>query len=555
MKFLTSKKLQKKKYDVVVIGGGIAGLFVALELPTNMKVALLTKESVEVSNSVLAQGGIAVSFGENDSPASHFEDTINAGAGLCNEQAVGTLVNEAQEVILSMCEKYHVEFDRDENGKIILSREAAHACPRIIHSKDKTGHDVCQTLLKNVNQRDNIDIYENTVAIELINSESHCVGVEAIQRDCILSCGDRAVINDEVFIGKDIIDDVAQTGRVIVFRANAIVCATGGYGQLFKYTSNPNVTTGDGIAMAHRVGAELENIEFVQFHPTALMGKKEECRFLISEALRGAGAVLRNVKGERFMPKYHEDAELAARDIVARAINAEMKSTSGECVYLDITQYDAGYLQERFPTIYKECMRNGIDISKDYIPVAPIAHFCMGGIKVDLDGCSSIKGLYACGEAACTGVHGANRLASNSLLEGLVFGRRVARKIAEGMDEYDVDNCNKCNEYVVTSREETTGVGLSVDECNKLRSILKALMMQKVGIVRDGEGMEEALQEINVYKEDFEDRMLKDKDGEIVFESLKQVEVYNMLELAVLVIEAAIDRKENRGGHYRSDCV
>lgn len=557
MKFYTNREVQKKEYDVVVLGGGIAGLFMSLELPENMRVALLTKESVEVSNSVLAQGGIAVSFGENDSPASHFEDTIKAGAGLCDENAVNTLVTEAQECILSMCEKYHVEFDKDENGKIILSREAAHACPRIIHSKDKTGHDVCQTLLENVNRRENIDIYENTVAIELLKADGKCIGVEAVQRDNGLAADEeQAVINDEVFIGKDVADRAPQTGSVIVFQASAVVCASGGYGQLFKYTSNPNVTTGDGVVMAGRIGAKLENIEFVQFHPTALIGKKEECRFLISEALRGAGAILRNVNGERFMPKYHEAAELAARDIVSRAIDAEMNETKGECVYLDITQYDAEYLQERFPTIYNECMRNGIDISKDYIPVAPIAHFCMGGIKVDLDGCSTVPGLFACGEAACTGVHGANRLASNSLLEGLVFGRRAARKIALDFGGYYEKNGAEVQEdFVVSDKSQLAGDGLTVKDCNKVRSIIKSIMMQKVGIVRNGKDMADAFAEIKVYKNDFEKRILRTADGQFVFDSLKEIEVYNMLELAELLIEAAMDRKENRGGHYRSDCV
>jgi len=394
------KNIETIDTDVLIIGSGIAGTYTALNISENIDITILAKEEIDVSNSALAQGGIAVSLGEGDSPKFHLQDTLYAGAGLSDNEMVWLLVNEAKDNIKNLCD-LGVKFDMS-NGALDLTKEAAHSQRRIIHAKDFTGKEVCDTLIANSKKHKNIKLLEKMYAIDIITEDNTCKAT---------------IVLDQ------------KTGKKKLFRSKYVVCASGGFGQLYETTSNPIIATGDGMAMAYRAGATLSDMEFVQFHPTVLFHKDNKS-FLISESVRGEGAILRNCFGERFMQNYHELLELAPRDVVARSIFREMEKTQSDCVYLDITFKDRDYLKDRFQNIFNTCLKYNIDISKDYIPVAPAEHYCMGGIKTDFIGKTEIKNFYACGEVACTGIHGANRLASNSLLEGLVFGKRIANDIS-----------------------------------------------------------------------------------------------------------------------------
>lgn len=494
--------------DIVIIGSGIAGVYTALEIPERSQVGIITKETLDISNSVLAQGGIAVSLDEqNDSPQLHFKDTLFAGAGLNDEKSVWVLVEEAADNIKTLC-SLGVNFDK--SGKqLSLTREGAHSVNRIIHSGDTTGKEVCDKLIEEARKRSNISIYERYFAVDLVVEDGKCRGV---------------VVYDEI------------NEKMKVFKSDYVVVATGGFGQIYSHTTNPEVATGDGVGMCLRAGCEAMDMEFVQFHPTVLYHPKDKS-FLISEAVRGEGAQLKNAKGERFMHKYHELGELAPRDVVSRAIFEEMNLSGTKNVFLDITFKGREYLENRFPNIFKTCLDYGIDISREFIPVAPAEHYCMGGIKTDVDGQTNIKGLFACGEVACTGIHGANRLASNSLLEGLVFGRKIARKIDEngkksGLEELQVMLINhdfiKSNDAVLKSMKEE----------------IQTAMTKYVGIIRNREGLDKAagiIKEIGIRYRD------------LTGFSLLKLEVLNMLTVASLVIEAALERTESRGAHFRSD--
>lgn len=493
--------------DVVIIGSGIAGVYTSLELPDNYQIGIITKETLDISNSVLAQGGIAVSLDEqNDSPQLHFKDTLFAGAGLCKDESVWVLVEEAADNIRNLC-RLGVNFDK--SGKhLSLTREGAHSVNRIIHSGDTTGKEVCDKLIEEARKRKNIALYERHFAVDLVVRDGECKGV---------------LVFNEV------------TEKMVFFSARNTVIATGGFGQIYSHTSNPEVATGDGIGMCLRAGAEAMDMEFVQFHPTVLYHPRDKS-FLISEAVRGEGALLKNVNGERFMQKYHELMELAPRDVVSRAIFQEMFLTGSKNVYLDITFKSREYLENRFPNIFKTCLEYGIDISKDYIPVAPAEHYCMGGIKTDVNGQTNILRLYACGEVACTGIHGANRLASNSLLEGLVFGRKIARKISE--DETGVIQEDICIEMNIENNKDA-------DEILKgLKEEIQNTMTRYVGIIRNEQGLETAKEIIKSIYTRFDN---------IKGFSLIKLEVANMLTVAAMVIDAALERKESRGAHFRSD--
>lgn len=493
--------------DVIIIGSGIAGVYTALEIPQNFEVGIITKETLDISNSVLAQGGIAVSLDEkNDSPALHFKDTLFAGAGLCDQKSVWVLVEEAADNIRKLCE-LGVNFDKSGH-ELSLTREGAHSVNRIIHSGDTTGKEVCDTLIGVARQRDNISIYERFFAVDLIIEAGKCSGV---------------IVYDEI-------ENVMK-----IFRASAVVIATGGFGQIYSHTTNPEVATGDGVGMCLRAGAEAMDMEFVQFHPTVLYHKLDKS-FLISEAVRGEGAQLRNEKGERFMHKYHELGELAPRDVVSRAIFEEMTISGTKNVFLDITFKDRYHLEERFPNIFKTCFDYGIDMSKDYIPVAPAEHYCMGGIRTDADGRTNIRGLFACGEVACTGIHGANRLASNSLLEGLVFGRKIARNISSEENNSTRANINTRLNYIVNKEND--------DILKQMKQDIQETMTKYVGIIRNEQGLKKAASIIDGIKENY---------NKLTGFSLTKLEVLNMLTVSVLVIEAALERKESRGAHYRSD--
>lgn len=492
------------KTDVLIIGSGIAGVYMALSINPEVNVTILAKEEINISNSALAQGGIAVSLGEADSPKQHKDDTVYAGAGLSDEEMVWILVSEARKSILDLCE-LGVNFDM-HMGALSLTREAAHSKRRIIHAGDFTGKEVCDKLIIAAKERKNITFKERTFAVDVVTEGEVCKG---------------AVVLDQ------------KEGRQIIYACNHIICASGGFGQLYKNTTNPIIATGDGMAMAYRAGATLTDMEFVQFHPTALYHEKNKS-FLISEAVRGEGAVLRNNKSELFMEKYHELKELAPRDVVARAIFSEMQKSNAECVYLDITHKDRDYLKTRFPKIFATCLEYGIDISKDYIPVAPAEHYCMGGIKTDAQGRTGIENLFACGEVACTGLHGANRLASNSLLEGLVFGHRISQEI----------NTAEKREVKTFKIKGSAKWGSFKRPRSEYEKEIKEIMNKQAGIVRSEEGLSTAKKQIDSILTELSDARCR---------SVAQCQVLNMATIAKLVVDSALKRTESRGAHYRTD--
>ena len=502
-------RLQKEFYDVLIIGSGIAGVYTALELSEQYKIGIVTKEEVEISNSVLAQGGIAVSLDKNDSPESHMKDTLYAGAGLCNEASVKVLVEEAAGNIGKVCQ-YGVKFDKAPNHReLALGREAAHSTNRIIHAGDSTGKAVCDTLIHRASQKKNIHIIERIWVLDLLAEEKKCYGVIAL---------------DE------------KTGQYKVFYAGLVICASGGFGQLYQYTTNPEVSTGDGTACAYRAGAPVMDMEFVQFHPTVLYHERNRS-FLISEAVRGDGAVLRNASGERFMPRYHELAELAPRDVVSRSIFKEMKRTGESHMNLDITHKDRAYLEQRFPMMFATCLEYGIDMSKNTIPIAPAEHYCMGGIKTGIDGETAIENFFACGEVACTGIHGANRLASNSLLEGLVFGRRIGERADA------ILSGGGPSEKHFVYRTERKGKPENYDPGEMIRE-LKQTMTQLVGIERDAASLQTALSAIKAMR-----TRIQDMENTAAEDFILQ----NDTLLAQIIVESALERTESRGAHYRSD--
>ncbi len=502
-----SAEIEKEYHDVLIIGSGIAGVYTALEIAEDYDIAIITKETIDISNSVLAQGGIAVSLDKEDSPELHFKDTLNAGAGLCDEKSVWVLVNEAADNIKRIC-RYGVNFDK-KGTDLALTREGAHSKNRIIHAGDTTGKEVCDKLIAEVKTRDNVRIKERTFAIDLLTEGGACKGILAYDED---------------------------SDSLKIYLSSVIICATGGFGQIYENTTNPAVATGDGVTLAYRAGAELMDLEFIQFHPTVLY-HPENKSFLISEAVRGEGALLRNVERYRFMPGYHKLNELAPRDVVSRCIFEEMKKTNSSHVYLDVAFKDAEYLENRFPNIYKTCLGYGIDITKDYIPVSPAEHYCMGGIRTDVFGRTNIEGFYACGEAACTGIHGANRLASNSLLEGLVFGRIIGSETMKILKDESKRNIKIDMEY----RPQRVKKELDRD---KIRSEVQSVMTEHVGIIRSEKGLNYAKDIIDGFYE-----QLKDMKNE----SIKDYELQNIVLLSKLVVESALERKESRGAHYRSD--
>ncbi len=509
----------KKVYtDVLIIGSGIAGVYTALELGDRYDITVITKEEVEISNSVLAQGGIAVSLDKNDSPEEHMRDTLYAGAGLCDEESVDVLVHEAAANIKRVC-NFGVQFDKSENNEkqLALTREGAHSKNRIIHAGDATGKEVCDKLIHTLMQRKNVRIEERIWALDLLVEDNICYGIIAYNE---------------------------KTGEYTAYYAGIVICASGGYGQLYYYTTNPEVATGDGAAMAYRAGGKLADLEFVQFHPTVLYHDKNKS-FLISEAVRGEGAILRNSKGERFMPKYHELAELAPRDVVSRCIFKEMQKTGDSHMWLDITHKSREYLEKRFPTIFSTCLEYGIDISKDYIPIAPAEHYCMGGIRTGLYGDTSIGRFYACGESACNGIHGANRLASNSLLEGLVFGHRIGACADQLIHDDRIDKIKAMPDFTSkgTKNGSKTSKEAGLDPIGAIQ-LLRSTMSSLVGIVRTKEGLTEALEKIE---------KIEKKADQVQCSVPEEFIAVNDSMLAALVIRSAISREESRGAHYRAD--
>ena len=487
--------------DFVVIGSGVAGLRASIELASSgASVTVLTKDKTSESNTEYAQGGVAVVLSDDDNAELHEGDTLVAGAGLCDEKAVETLVTEGTKYIKQLIE-WGTEFDR-EGGNLVFTQEAAHSRRRILHAHgDSTGAELVRALIARarVEKKINLTPFANTES--LLMSDGRCTGVRFL-------------------------DPVLRAPREIY--AKAVVMCTGGAGQLYEHTTNPPVATGDGMAMAYFAGAEMADMEFIQFHPTAL-DLAGAPRFLLSEAMRGEGGQLKNKYGERFMPRYDERSELAPRDIVSRSIVAEMRRTGTRNVFLDMTALDEEFLRHRFPKIDETCRTYGLNIAKDMLPVSPASHYCMGGIRTDLWGRSTVPGLYAAGEVTCTGVHGANRLASNSLLEGLVFGARAGEAAAS--DNHDSVRAST-NEGETKSSQRSSQSALST----AVRKRIKRVMWERVGILRDRASLERALKEFD----------------QIAAANLS-TSSRNFVTLASLVATAALWREESRGGHYRTD--
>ncbi len=493
-----------EEFDFLVIGSGVAGLFTALHLADHGRTAVITKDILTESNTEYAQGGIAVSLCPKDTPEDHERDTLAAGAGLCDVPAVRVLTQEGPDAVRELM-RLGMRFDRT-NGELTLAQEAAHSRRRILHaSGDETGHEVERALTRRTRIHPDIEILEHTQVTGLLVLEGRCLGVDAI------------------------VDDGGERRR---FLAPATLLATGGLGQLYPVTTNPLVTTGDGLAVAYRAGAALRDMEFVQFHPTALDDEGSP-KFLISEAVRGEGAVLLNEAGERFMPGVHPLGELAPRDIVARAVAEQMRNAAGH-VYLDFSPIPPDRIQKRFPGIIAECHRRGFDVYHEPIPVAPAAHYMMGGVNIDLSCHTDLPGLLAVGECACAGVHGANRLASNSMLEGMVFGLRaaeVARKLA-GLSAEQASQAAHLPEAPVRYAPPT------------LRGQLQELMDVDVGLERSSDSLGRASEALAAWSKQV---------GSAPLASREEIETANLLLVGRLVVAAALTREESRGAHYRTD--
>lgn len=523
---------ESQHYDVVIVGGGIAGLSVALRLPAHLRVALLTKGRPGESNTRYAQGGLAVALGADDYPALHMQDTLAAGAGLCDTNAVRVLTEEAPAAVRWLIAT-GVQFDRARSGDahataegLLLGREAAHGRWRILHAGgDATGAAIERTLVAAVKQRPHIHVLAETFVHRLLIEQGVCVGVEVMPR----------------------------SGQAFTLYAPATVLASGGAGGLWLRTSNPAGATADGLALAWRAGAALTDLEFMQFHPTVLA--LDGSSHLISEAVRGEGAYLRNHAGERFLPRFHKQAELAPRDVVARAILSEMLAESTDHQYLDLRHLDAAHITARFPTISAFCRERDLDLTRDLIPVAPAAHYCMGGIMTDSNGRTSLPGLHAVGEVACTGVHGANRLASNSLLEGLVFGLRLAQNLA-GEEQIPALPAGRIAREVQVDDDLAADADLlraqpDARQIMQVRRQVRQLMWQYVSLRREQNGLLEARRQLYELR-----RQLLAADPVLSPHPdawISWRETVNLFKSAELVIAAALLRQESRGSHWRGD--
>lgn len=495
--------MNTESVDFLIIGSGVAGLRAAIELAPFGSVLVVTKDRPSESSTEYAQGGIAAVISDEDTVGIHLEDTLKAGDGLCRESAVRTLVEEGTDRIMELID-WGAEFDR-EGVKLALTLEAAHSRRRILHAQgDSTGKELERVLLNKARSLPSVRKYPFAITTDLIIRGNECHGA---------------------YVLKD--------GGISALLAKATLLATGGAGQIFSRTTNPLVATGDGMAIAYRAGAVLEDMEFVQFHPTSLYSPTAP-QFLLSESMRGEGAVLLNINRERFMAGYHAMEELAPRDVVSRAIISEMVRTNSRHVYLDLRHLGKDFLKKRFPGIYATCLRYDVDITEDLVPVSPAAHYIMGGVRTNLDGETNIRGLYAAGEVACTGVHGANRLASNSLLEGLVYGARAGR--AASRTSVVPAGCDAI-------RAETGEPASSIPESDEIKRILRKVMWEKVGIIRCAKSLDEAVLMLKVYSDIMGKTYLR----------RHELELKNMLTVARLIIEASVRRQGSVGAHYRSD--
>lgn len=514
-----------RKTDFLIIGSGIAGLSYALKVAEFGKVIMITKANEDESNTKYAQGGIAAVMHSPDSYEKHIKDTLIAGAGLCNEEVVRMVVTESTSGIKELIE-WGVEFDKNEKGKFDLVKEGGHSEHRILHHKDITGFEIERALLQKVKSHKNIEVLPHHFAVEIITQ--HHLGEEVTRRRNDIKCFGAYVLN-------------TQSGKVETILSKITLMATGGAGQVYATTTNPTIATGDGIAMVYRAKGLVENMEFMQFHPTSLYHPGETPSFLITEAMRGHGAVLKNKQGEEFMHKYDKRTSLAPRDIVARAIDNEMKLSGDDFVYLDCTKIPKDEILKHFPNIYAKCLSIGIDITRDYIPVVPAAHYLCGGIKVNMNGQSSIENLYAVGECSSTGLHGANRLASNSLLEAIVYANRAAK--------HSVENLNKINfcELVPDWNDEGTAAPEEMILITQTRKELQQIMSAYVGIVRSDIRLKRAFDRVKILYEETEALYKK------TTVSVKLCEIRNLINVAYMIIKMAMQRKESVGLHYSLD--
>ncbi|OQX89268.1 MAG: L-aspartate oxidase [candidate division Zixibacteria bacterium 4484_93] len=512
----------EKRYDILVIGSGIAGLFFALKLADRFKILIVTKQQATVSNTYYAQGGIAAPVGKDDSVELHIQDTLETGRGLSREAVVRRIISYASQGIRELMDM-GVQFT-GAGSNLELGKEGGHSRERIVHVKDFTGKAIEERMVELVRSHPNIDISEHSFAIDLI-TQHHLRIPESRKKKEAVRCFGAYVLN-------------TKTGEIDTVLARYTLLASGGCGRVYFHTTNPPVATGDGIAMAFRAGARVANMEFIQFHPTKLYNPSDTVPFLISEAVRGAGGILRRKDGSTFMEKYNPKRELAPRDIVARAIDHELKTTGAQCVYLDVTHLDQDFVKSHFPTIYEHCLSIGIDITKEWIPVVPAAHYMCGGVVVDENGRTDIEKLYASGEVAYTGLHGANRLASNSLLESLAISHFAAEDIRQNFGSgesvppvppWDTSGVFDSHEWVVISH-------------NRLE--LEHIMWDYVGIVRSDRRLNMARDRIEKISCEVLDFYSKNP----VRQDL--VELRNLVSVAELIVRSALARKESRGLHY-----
>lgn len=506
------KNLANHYFDVIIIGSGAAGLGVALSLPRTIKIAIITKSDLMAGASLRAQGGIAAVMNQSDSLEAHIQDTLRTGDGLCHPDVVAFTVKNAKNAIHWLIEQ-GVQFTT-KNNEFHLNQEGGHTHRRILHAADKTGSVVVNSLVQQILQRNNIDCFTEHTAIDLfLNDDEMCDGVLTL---------------------------VNKTAQYRYFQAKIIVLATGGASTAYLHTSNPDHTYGDGIAMAWRIGCKIANLEFNQFHPTCFYQKNSR-PFLITEAVRGEGGLLKLPDGSRFMPNYDARAELAPRDIVARAIDNEMKKNKLNCIYLDITHQHSNTIKKLFPTIYQYCLQYQINICEDFIPVVPAAHYTCGGVITNLGGQTNIKNLFAIGEVACTGLHGANRMASNSLLECVVFAMNASKTIQIELLNSSIKQEN------IPEFKLPLGINLPSSEIIQIIKKIREIMWKKVGIVRSNERLQFAKQKIAAIKQNISDVL---SPAPLTKE---MIELNNLLTVSNLIIECALQRKESRGLHYNHD--